>query len=113
MYSSFGSGGGRRDEGSKIGSSDYRLGESGLQPIDFDRVVAENIANGVAGATDIISSSRNSHEWYGILSTYKNKINDKLTVSGGLDARYYVGSHWYEVDDLLGGQFVLDNETDT
>ncbi|MFI1772862.1 TonB-dependent receptor [Thalassobellus citreus] len=113
LYASFGSGGGRRDEGSKIGSDDYRTGSSGLQPIDFDRIVAENIANGAAGSTDIISASRNSHEWYGILSTYKNRINDKLTISGGLDARSYIGHHWYEVEDLLGGQFFLDNESDT
>ncbi len=53
------------------------------------------------------------HEWYGILSSYKNRINDKLTISGGLDGRYYIGSHWYEVEDLLGGQFFLDNESDT
>lgn len=113
VYASFGSGGGRRDEGSKIGSDDYRIGTSGLQPIDFDKIVAENQANGVNGSSDIISSSRNSHEWYGLLSTYKTSINDNLTLSGGLDARYYVGSHWYQVDDLLGGQFFLDNETDT
>jgi len=113
FYASFGSGGGRRDEGSKIGSDDYRIGSSGLQPIDFDRVVAENQANGVNGSSDIISSSRNSHKWYGILSTYKNRVNEALTISGGLDARSYVGSHWYQVDDLLGGQFFLDNESDT
>ncbi len=113
VYASFGSGGGRRDEGSKIGSADYRIGLTGLQPIDFDRVVRENRDNGVDGSSDIISSSRNSHEWYGILSTYRNEINDKLTISGGLDGRSYVGSHWYQVDDLLGGQFFLDNETDT
>ncbi|WP_299105887.1 carboxypeptidase-like regulatory domain-containing protein [uncultured Winogradskyella sp.] len=113
VYASFGSGGGRRDEGSKIGSDDYRIGSSGLTPIDFDKVIEENRANGVNGSSDIISSSRNSHEWYGILSTYKNKINDNLTISGGLDGRSYVGSHWYQVDDLLGGQFFLDNETDT
>ncbi len=113
LYASFGSGGGRREEGSKIGSVDYRIGSAGLQPIDFDTIVEENIANGTAGSSDIISSSRNSHEWYGILSTYKNRINDKLTISGGLDARSYIGHHWYEVDDLLGGQFFLDNETDT
>ncbi len=113
FYASFGSGGGRREEGSKIGSDDYRIGSGGLQPIDFDAIVEENIANGTAGSTDIISSSRNSHEWYGILSTYRNRINDNLTISGGLDARSYIGHHWYQVDDLLGGQFFLDNETDT
>ena len=113
LYASFGSGGGRRDEGTKIGSDEYRIGPTGLQPIDFDRIVEENRANGVNGSTDIISSSRNSHEWYGILSSYKNRVNDALTISGGFDGRYYIGSHWYQVDDLLGGQFFLDNETDT
>ncbi|TXG36920.1 TonB-dependent receptor [Seonamhaeicola maritimus] len=113
FYASFGSGGGRRDEGSKIGSNNYRIGSAGLQPIDFDKVIEENKANGIGGSTDIISSSRNSHEWYGILSTYKNRVNDKLVISGGLDARSYVGHHWYEVDDLLGGDFFLDNESDT
>ncbi|KJD31882.1 TonB-dependent receptor [Tamlana nanhaiensis] len=113
VYASFGSGGGRRDEGSKIGSSEYRIGSAGLQPIDFDRIIEENKANGVAGSSDIISSSRNSHEWYGVLSTYKNTINDQLVLSGGLDARYYIGSHWYQVDDLLGGDFYLDNEERT
>ncbi len=112
LYASFGNGGGRRDEGSKIGSNDYRIGVAD-QPIDFDRIVEENAANGVGGSTDIISASRNAHKWYGVLSTYKNRISDKLVISGGLDARSYVGSHWYEVDDLLGGQFFLDNETDT
>ena len=47
------------------------------------------------------------------LSSYKNRVNDALTISGGFDGRYYIGSHWYQVDDLLGGQFFLDNETDT
>ncbi|GAA4235199.1 TonB-dependent receptor [Postechiella marina] len=112
LYASFGSGGGRRDEGSKIGSNDYRFGGPD-QPIDFDTIVEENIANGVGGSTDIISSTINSHKWYGLLTTYKNDISDKLVISGGFDGRYYIGSHYYEVEDLLGGQFFLDNEDDT
>lgn len=112
LYASFGNGGGRRDAGSKIGSDDYRLGGVD-QPIDFDKIVQENIANGAAGSSDIISASRNSHQWYGLLSTYKNNISDKVVVSGGVDFRYYKGSHWYEVTDLLGGQFYLDSESDT
>ncbi|XMO87706.1 carboxypeptidase-like regulatory domain-containing protein [Algibacter sp. AS12] len=112
VYASFGKGGGRRDEGDKIGSDDYRIGGVD-QPIDFDTIVEENIANGVAGSSDIIASTINGHKWYGILSTYKNDITDKLVLSGGFDGRYYVGSHYYIVEDLLGGQFYLDNETDT
>lgn len=106
-YASFGNGGGRRDAGSKIGSDEYRIGNVD-QPIDFDRIIEENIENGTEGASDIISSSNNSHIWYGVLSSYKNNVTDKLVISGGLDARYYVGSHYYQVDDLLGGAFFLD-----
>lgn len=112
LYASFGSGGGRRFEGTKIGADNYRLGDID-QPIDFDTIIEENRANGALGSTDIISSSRNSHNWFGLLSSYKNSITEDLVISGGLDLRQYKGSHWYEVDDLLGGQFFLDDETDT
>ena len=110
VYASFGSGGGRRDAGSKIGDNAYRLGGSD-QPIDFDKIVEENMASGANGATDIIAASFNSHKWYGILSSFKNHYSDKLVLSGGLDARYYVGSHWYEITDLLGADFYIDTNS--
>lgn len=110
VYASFGNGGGRRDAGSKIGDNAYRLGDSD-QPIDFDKIVEENMANGANGATDIISASFNTHKWYGVLSSFKNHYSDKLVLSGGLDARYYVGSHWYEITDLLGADFYIDTNS--
>jgi len=109
LYASFGSGGGRRQAGSKIGSAEYRLGDENA-PIDFDRIQQENKDNGALGATDIFASSRNSHQWVGILSTLKTDLSETLALSGGLDARYYVGSHWYEVADLLGGEFYLNDD---
>jgi len=111
LYASFGSGGGRRDAGSKIGSADYRIGDE-YSPIDFDRIVSENKGNGALGSTDILSASKNSHEWVGVLSTLKTDLSETLALSGGIDARYYVGSHWYEVTDLLGGQFYLNDDDD-
>jgi len=107
LYASFGSGGGRRDGGSKLGSDEYRLGGFD-QPIDFDRVVAENIANGIAGSTDVLLASKNSHKWYGVLSTLKTDLSETLALTAGIDARYYVGKHYYELMDLLGGQFWIN-----
>jgi len=104
LYASFGSGGGRRALGDKLGSTDYRLGGFD-QPIDFDKIVDENIANGANGSTDVLAASVNSHKWYGILSTLKTDFSETLTLSTGIDARYYVGSHYYELQDLLGGQY--------
>jgi len=108
VYASFGSGGGRRTYGSgKFTNNDYRLGDID-QPIDFDRIVKENKDRGALGSTDVFAASNNDHKWYGILSTMKTNLSDNLVLSVGLDGRYYVGSHWYEVTDLLGGQYYLN-----
>ena len=110
VYASFGTGGGRRTQGSKFISNDYRLGGAD-QPIDFDRIVDENISNGALGATDFFAASKNSHEWYGVLSTLKTKLSETLSLSVGIDARSYVGSHWYEVTDLLGGEYFYNDDS--
>ncbi len=111
VYASFGSGGGRRPQGTgKFTDNNYRLG--GIdQPIDFDRIVAENKANGALGATDFFAASKNSHRWLGILSTLKTDLSENIALSVGLDARSYVGSHWYEVTDLLGGAYFYNDDT--
>ena len=111
LYASFGSGGGRRTRGTKFTNDAYRLGDVD-QPIDYDLIAAENTANGANGATDIFAASKNAHEWYGILSTLKTELSETITLSGGIDARSYVGSHWYEVTDLLGGQYYYNDDLD-
>ncbi|MCD4729218.1 MAG: carboxypeptidase-like regulatory domain-containing protein [Bacteroidales bacterium] len=55
-----------------------------------------------------LRSNKNNHNWIGLLSTFNYKINDEFTLSGGLDLRRYVGSHYEEVYDLLGGTYMLD-----
>ncbi len=108
VYASFGSGGGRRTEGTgKFTNDDYRLGDVD-QPIDFDRIVSENKANGAMGSTDVFTASVNEHKWYGILSTLKTELSENLKLSVGLDGRSYTGTHYYEVTDLLGGQYFLN-----
>ncbi len=113
-YASFGTGGGGGTAGetSKFSyaldqNSAYR--EGGL--IDLDLIVEENkatSANGF-GSESILRASRNDHKWYGILSTLDKDLNDDLKLLGGIDLRYYKGSHYREVTDLLGGHFFLDD----
>ena len=111
VYASFGSGNGRRQEGTgKFTNDDYRIGDFDT-PIDFDRIVAENKANGALGATDVFTASVNEHKWYGVLSTLKTELTEGLSLSAGLDARYYKGIHYYEVTDLLGGQYWLNSKS--
>ncbi|RLD29863.1 MAG: TonB-dependent receptor [Bacteroidetes bacterium] len=110
-YASYGSGGGGGTVGeNKFGpTSDYRIGNFG--PIDFDRIVAENVANGANGSTSALRASRNDHNWYGLLSTLRTDLSDSWTLTAGLDWRDYKGIHFREITDLLGGQyFAVDDD---
>jgi outer membrane receptor for Fe3+-dicitrate len=120
-YVSFGSGGGGgtlgsdadapgfvNDARSKFTSDEYRIGNFG--PLDFDRIVEENIANGANGSNAALRASRNDHNWYGVLSTLKTDLTDDMVFLAGLDFRDYTGIHFREVTDLLGGQFIVNED---
>lgn len=113
LYASFGSGGGGGFAGAyKFGFDENGYGEyrNGLYgPIDFDKIVDENIANGANGSETILRASRNDHNWYGVLSTLKTNLSDDLVLLAGLDFRDYKGIHFTELTDLLGGQYYLDD----
>lgn len=74
--------------------------------LDYDAVMAENAAS-QTGSKAIIANAVNQHDWYGVLSTLNHDFNN-LRLTGGLDLRYYKGYHFYEVEDLLGGEYFLD-----
>src|SRR5690606_23628323 len=113
VYASFGSGGGGGFGGANKfglgtnGVSDYRFGLYG--PINFDKIVEENVANGTNGSETILRASRNDHNWYGVLSTLKTDLTDELVLLTGLDYRNYKGIHFTELTDLLGGQYFADD----
>ena len=105
-YMSIGTGGGSGPMGvSKFYDPDY-LREN--QP-DIDRIVDENIAAGENGSETILRNSVNNHFWTGLLS-HARWTMDWLTVSGGIDLRYYLGEHYREVADLLGGDYYLEED---
>lgn len=116
VYASFSSGGGRRVDGEKDHwlEFQYPSGEpyditqqtaDGL--LDYDAVIEAN-ANAENGSEAIISMSVNRHDWYGLLSNYTKEI-ENLTLTGGVDGRYYKGYHYQEIDDLLGGDYFLND----
>ena len=47
-------------------------------------------------------ASINSHDWYGTVINLNTKLNDKLTLDFGVDARTYTGYHFQMVNDRLG-----------
>ncbi|WP_075602874.1 TonB-dependent receptor [Saccharicrinis aurantiacus] len=118
VYASVSQGGGRRLRGDKSSEVDYNRTDhkfnsmewrTGDGYIDFDKMIEHN--KEINGQSDfIIGNSINSHEWYGLLSTL-NTVVDNVNLTFGLDSRYYRGEHYEQVDDLLGGQYYLDDNS--
>jgi iron complex outermembrane recepter protein len=106
IYASIGTGGGTGPYGG-LDDKFYDYKRDGQ--IDFDRIVDENEADGgVDGSSAIMRTSNNNHKWYGLLTSYNKTIGD-LDLMAGIDGRYYKGEHYREVDDLMGGEFYVDD----
>ncbi|MFR9602389.1 MAG: TonB-dependent receptor plug domain-containing protein [Rikenellaceae bacterium] len=71
--------------------------------------VYELNASSNTGSLMAMSKSVNDHIWVGGLSTYSTKLNDKLDFYGGLDLRYYKGTHTNILVDLYGGDYYIDS----
>ncbi|UMB53133.1 TonB-dependent receptor [Lutibacter sp. A64] len=110
LYASWGTGGGSGTAGDDRSLFNVRLGGDD-QPVDIDNIVDINRERGTQGLGSIayLRASRNDHEWYGVLSTFKTDLTDNLAFVAGLDLRTYTGKHFSVVEDLLGGSYAEDN----
>ncbi|MDR0972134.1 MAG: TonB-dependent receptor plug domain-containing protein [Bacteroidales bacterium] len=100
LYGSIAQGGGRTLLGNYLDA--YKTPE-GL--IDYNSLMYEQMNNDTAKSA--YGMSTNSHNWFGLISTYSYNFSDALTLTAGVDARYYKGLHYKEITDLLGGKFFL------
>jgi hypothetical protein len=114
-YVSIGRGGGTR-----LSNSSVLRDSTGL--IDWDAIVQSNQVNSLFGtpnidplySPDLIKSSQvllasvNNHFWVGYLGQFNYQHSDKLSISGGVDYRYYEGEHYQEIKDLLGGDYYIE-----
>lgn len=108
LYYSFGTGGGSGPLGSYTSNTNYGQ-------IDWIKTVDANAANidstystSQSRATSIIRNSVNNHQWWGLLSTLTYKLSDSFDFMAGIDYRHYVGEHYREVRNLLGGDYYVD-----
>ncbi len=70
--------------------------------------------SGLYSATEHVSSNylraaHNDHKWYGLLSSFNYNISKSWSAMLGVDGRYYEGSHYQAVYDLMGGDYAIDN----
>lgn len=87
--------------------------ETALTPdglIDYDKVM-ENNKTAADGSKALFVMGTNAHEWYGLVSSYKNDFTEMLHFTAGLDMRYYKGYHYQKISDLLGGAYYKDYTT--
>ncbi len=110
LYASWGTGGGGGTAGDDRDLFNVRLGGDD-QPVDLDNIMRINRERGAQGLGSIayLRASRNDHEWYGILSTYKSQLTENISLLAGVDIRSYIGKHFSEVTDLLGGSYVYED----
>lgn len=110
LYASWGRGGGTGPAGS---SRNIIYDNNGN--VDFDAIEEANIAgadNGIGGYGNGSLARRmsvNNHNWYGFLTNLETAVSDNFTFNVGVDTRFYKGSHWYQMNDLLGLQGYADN----
>ena len=80
---------------------------------DPSRLETINFPNGNANAAPItgfasryyLESRFNNHNWIGLISNFRKQINN-INLTAGIDLRKYKGSHYAEVSELFGGDFV-------
>ena len=120
-YASFGRGGGTRWNGNITANDFLADGTVNMQAF-FDANAGANPPpfsgsdyniNPLVSSTEryavsnYIKASMNEHSWYGVLSTYNKKINDKWNFAGGVDLRTYKGSHYRKIIDLMGADYII------
>ena len=113
LYASLGNGGGTRTE--NIGNIDGQVdlqttynANVGAGP--FGPIIDNEFSDSEYKTGSYLKSSINNHFWYGGLSTLNYLLNEKVSLSGGLDLRYYKGQHYSEVYDLLGGDYTVSSD---
>ena len=59
-------------------------------------------------SSNYLVQANNNHRWFGLLSSFNYKLNNKMDLSGGVDLRSYTAEHYEEITDLLGGDYAID-----
>jgi iron complex outermembrane receptor protein len=104
VYASIGHGGGSGAIGSYDGTKVIR-NASGHLTMDPQFVIN---ANSLTGSKYGIRNSINNHNWYGVLSTLNKDLSKTLNLTFGVDGRTYLGTHFREMRDLIGGVYYKD-----
>lgn len=116
IYGSWGRGGGSGPLGSVRLNNDGPYGLENYGPLEeantdgTDQVFDANGNLLFEGnrSFGILRNSWNNHDWYGVLSTFKQEIGENVRLMAGIDGRLYNSEHYRDVEDLIGGDFYVE-----
>ena len=118
-YVSIGRGGGTRAFNSamprdSMGLIDWEAIEFNNQNKTFAGTVVGTTADAnyhpsLLKSNQVLTASVNNHMWIGGISQIDYKINSNFDFAAGLDYRHYKGEHYVELQDLLGGDYWVNN----
>ena len=108
-YTSFGRGFGTQMYGSARGRNINSFKENITGLYDFDQIVQANQASTPDEGVLVRGARINSHDWYGVLTSLKHNISQRLSLNIGFDGRYYKGYHYAMVNDFLGASSYKDD----
>ncbi|MBD5346151.1 MAG: TonB-dependent receptor plug domain-containing protein [Bacteroides sp.] len=79
---------------------------------DYAAIQEMNAAS-TTGSNMILARKNNNHEWYGFVSSYKKALEqsngNKINITAGLDVRYYIGHHKNTIENLMDGEYYIDD----
>ncbi len=84
--------------------------------LDYQKIYDQNIKNfsnlystTEHSSANYLRSANNDHYWTGLISSLNYHFTKHISTLFGVDLRYYKGSHYQTVYDLLGGDYAIDN----
>ncbi len=119
-YVSIGRGNGYSGQGNEdygYAYSDWRGGSYGSLNMTYRRAdgtfdygaIQDLNAASEYGSMLVMTKNKNYHDWYGFISNYTTKIGEYIDFYGGVDFRYYKGTHTNEIIDLYDGEYFMDS----
>lgn len=116
LYASIGDGWGHSGQGTTQYSASWYGSNNGVLNTQFRRAdgtfdygaIQDLNEASESGSQMVMSVSKNQHKWYGLVSTYTKEVSPRFNFYGGIDLRYYIGTHTNEISDLYNGAYYID-----
>lgn len=118
VYSSFGRGNGYSGDANSDTYSEYDwygsdYGKLNMQfrkedgTFDYGKIEDINLSSS-DGSELVLTKQVGNHDWYGVVSTYDNRLSKNVNFQVGVDYRFFKATHTNEIIDLFGGDYYID-----